>query len=57
MYLHGIDEKPLSQHETITKLDFFTLSEAKGLCPNYRILRCAQNDRGGDASFAIVPRH
>ena len=31
--------------EKIAKLHFVTLSEAKGLCPRYRILRFAQNDR------------
>ena len=29
----------------VTLLDFVTLSEAKGLCPKYRILCFAQNDR------------
>ena len=52
----GSNPHPLG--ERIAKLDFVTLSGAKGLCAKYRILPLrqaqGQNDRGGDASFAIV---
>ena len=41
----GISVKGVAGCETIAKPNFVTLSEAKSLCPKYRILRFAQNDK------------
>ena len=44
----------MSLYANISPCEYVTLSEAKGLCVQDRILRFAQNDRTPDNDFAIV---